>query len=479
MRKALCGLAVALCVAAAPAGAAPGGAASSEADSQAAGAKNTRSAVSGLDEEFHIPCTEFDLPNGLHVILHEDHTIPTVYTNIWYNVGSSNEQVGRTGFAHLFEHLMFEGSGHVKEGEFDRLLESVGGNNNASTSSDRTNYYCSAPSCALELPLFLESDRMGYLLDSMSPNVVDGQRDVVKNEMRQSYLNRPYAKLWLELPRMMYPNGHPYNWPVIGSMDDLTAAGYEDVVNFFKKYYVPNNASLVIAGDIDPKIARELVEKWFSEIKPGENIAPPKADPVELKGIVKKTIEDKVALPLRTQAWPTPAVYEPGDADLDILASILAGGKHSRLYKRLVYELQIAQSVSAGQDSSDLGSCFIIQYMPRPGVDIDKIQAIVTEEVKKIQDNPPSQEEIDRAVNRWESTYYYGSELIGERADMLNNYYRHFGQPDYFAKDLDRYHKVTPESVSDCAKRYLTLDKYVEITVVPEKKDVSAQKEAK
>lgn len=444
MRQVLCGLAVAACLS--------GGAALA------------------AEPDIKVPYTEFDLPNGLHVILHEDHTIPMVHTNIWYRVGSANEQVGRTGFAHLFEHLMFEGSGHVKEGEFDRLLESVGGNNNASTSTDRTNYYCTAPSCALELPLFLESDRMGFLLDSMSPNIVDNQRDVVKNEMRQSYLNRPYAKIWLELPRLMYPKDHPYNWPIIGSMDDLSAAGYEDVVNFFKTFYIPGNASLVIAGDIDPVKTRTLVEKWFSDVKAGDHkVEPVKADPVKVKGIVKKTVTDRVTLPLRLQAWSSPALYAQGDADMDVLAYILGGSKNSRLYKRLVYDMQIAQLVTANQSSSDLGSIFSIEYIPIPGHSLDEIQAVVAEEIAKIQNNPPSKEEIERAVNKIESNFYSNVELCSEKADMLNSYYVHFGKPDSFAADLDRYHRVTPQSVSECAKGCLDLENYVEITVVPEK----------
>src|SRR5213592_1156023 len=195
--------------------------------------------------------TQFDLPNGLHVILHEDHTVPLVTVNVWYHVGSAREKVGRTGFAHLFEHLMFMGSGHVKPGEFDSWLEGAGGQNNGSTVNDRTNYWINVPSNALELALFLESDRMGYLLDTMTPRTVDAQRDVVKNERRQSYENRPYGQAGVLLTEMLYPEGHPYHWPVIGYMDDLTAASYDDVVAFFKKYYAPSNASLVVAGDID------------------------------------------------------------------------------------------------------------------------------------------------------------------------------------------------------------------------------------
>ncbi|MBI5215872.1 MAG: insulinase family protein [Ignavibacteriae bacterium] len=204
------------------------------------------------DVRLSVPYTRFTLPNGLNVILHEDHTVPVVSVNVWYHVGSGNEKPGRTGFAHLFEHIMFEGSGNVPEGKFDQWLEGAGGDNNGSTTTDRTNYYENLPSNALELALFLESDRMGFLLDAMSPGKVDGQRDVVKNERRQSYENRPYGLAFPTIMENLYPKDHPYHWPTIGSMEDLSAASYDDVVQFFKTYYVPNNASLVIAGDIEP-----------------------------------------------------------------------------------------------------------------------------------------------------------------------------------------------------------------------------------
>src|SRR6195256_1890080 len=216
--------------------------------------------------------TQFTLPNGLHVILHEDHSVPIATVNTWYRVGSANETPGRTGFAHLFEHLMFMGSGHAPYGEFDSQLESVGGGNNAATANDRTNYYINVPANALELALFLESDRMGYLLDSMTPKTVDLQRDVVKNERRQSYDNQPYGLAEPTLGEMLYPEGHPYHWPVIGYMDDLSAASYDDVVAFFKKYYAPSNASLVVAGDLRTADARPLIERWFADVKSG---APP------------------------------------------------------------------------------------------------------------------------------------------------------------------------------------------------------------
>src|SRR5215510_5676168 len=227
-----------------------------------------------------VPFKQFTLDNGLNVILHRDTSVPIVAVNVWYHVGSANERPGRTGFAHLFEHLMFEGSKHVPEGQFDLLLEAAGANNNGSTTNDRTNYVIDLPSNALELALFLESDRMGYLLDTMSPERVNGQRDVVKNERRQSYENRPYGQASIEIDKMLWPANHPYSWPTIGFMEDLTAASHQDVVDFFKRYYAPNNASLVVAGDIDLDRTQALVEKWFGEVpeaQPVEPVAPPAA----------------------------------------------------------------------------------------------------------------------------------------------------------------------------------------------------------
>src|ERR671919_1340233 len=236
-----------------------------------------------------VPYTQFTLANGLTVILHRDTTVPVVSVNVWYHVGSANERPGRTGFAHLFEHLMFEGSKHVEEGQFDVLLEAAGASNNGSTDNDRTNYFIDLPSNALELALFLESDRMGYLLDTMSPERVDGQRDVVKNERRQSYENRPYGMASLEMDTMLWPEGHPYSWPTIGYMEDLTAASHEDVVEFFKKYYAPGNATLVIAGDIDLDATQKLVEKWFAEVPRSELVPPLPPQPAVLKDVSRKT----------------------------------------------------------------------------------------------------------------------------------------------------------------------------------------------
>src|SRR5688572_1314700 len=301
-----------------------------------------------------VPHTQFQLPNGLNVILHRDTSVPVVAVNLWYHVGSGHERPGRTGFAHLFEHVMFEGSTHVPEGAFDEWLEAAGANNNGSTSVDRTNYYIDLPANALDLALFLESDRLGFLLDDKAPDKITGQRDAVKNEKRQGVANQPYGQAFMELPAMLYPPGHPYSWSTIGSMEDLTAASFEDVARFFRTYYVPGNASLVIAGDIDIAATRKLVEKWFSDVPAGKPVPPLTAPTVVLDGVKKKTITDRVQLPRLFLGWHTPAMLKPGDAEMDIVSNLLTGGKNSRLYKRLVYDMQIAQDVTAVQQSQAL-----------------------------------------------------------------------------------------------------------------------------
>ena len=414
--------------------------------------------------------TQFTLPNGLHVILHEDHTVPMVSINTWYHVGSSRERQGRTGFAHLFEHLMFMGSGHVKPGEFDTLLEAVGGDNNGSTETDRTNYWIDVPSNALELALFLESDRMGYLLDTMTPQAVDAQRDVVKNERRQSYENRPYGMADIAIAELLYPEGHPYHWPVIGYMPDLTAASYDDVVGFFKTYYAPSNASLVVAGDLEPVSTRRLVEKWFGDVKASARVEPASIPSVSLASTIKKTIVDQVQLSRLYLAWITPRHFEPGDAALDVVADVLAGGKNSRLYKRLVYELQIAQSVVASQSSAELASQFEIQVTPRPGHTIDDVQKIVDEELARLQQEPPTSHEIERSLNQIEASFYSRLERVGEfggKADQLNAYYTETGNPDWFNEDLARYRALSPSDVQAAAQRFLPRDRRVELIVAP------------
>ena len=420
-----------------------------------------------------VPNTQFQLPNGLNVILHRDTSVPVVAVNLWYHVGSGHERVGRTGFAHLFEHVMFEGSTHVPEGAFDEWLEAAGANNNGSTSVDRTNYYIDLPSNALDLALFLESDRLGFLLDDKAPDKINGQRDVVKNEKRSSYDNQPYGRAFLELPAMLYPPGHPYSWATIGSMDDLTAASFEDVARFFRTYYVPNNASLVIAGDIDIEATKKLVEKWFTEIPRGKPVPALSAPTPVLDGVKRKTITDRVQLPRLYMGWHTPALLKPGDATLDIVSNLLSGGKNSRLYRRLVYDMQIAQDVSAFQQSQALGSNFLIITTARPGVTLDKLQAVIDEELDKLRAGAPEAREMTRALNQIEANFFRAMERVGGfggKADQLNAYYKSTGTPDYFAKDLERYRAVTAADVQAAVKQYLPKDRRIELSVVPGEK---------
>lgn len=431
---------------------------------------NLGAALHAQAPALNVPYTQFTLPNGLNVILHRDTSVPVVAVNVWYHVGSANERVGRTGFAHLFEHVMFEGSMHVPEGDFDNWLEAAGANNNGSTSTDRTNYYIDLPANALELALFLESDRMGFLLDDKAPGKVDGQRDVVKNEKRQSVDNQPYGQAFVALASLLYPPGHPYSWPVIGSMEDLTAASFEDVARFFRTYYVPNNASLVIAGDIDLADTRTLVEKWFDDVPRGKPVEPLATPTVVLDGVKRKTITDRVQLPRLYLAWHSPGLLKPGDATMDLIANLLSSGKNSRLYRRLVYDLQIAQDVAAFQQSQALGSNFIIMATARPGQDLDKIQAVIDDELDKLRAEAPAAREMTRALNQTEASFYRNMERVGGfggKADQLNAYFKAAGTPDFFDQDLARYRTVTAAEVQAAVDRYLPKDRRVELSVIP------------
>ncbi len=422
------------------------------------------------ENRISVPYTRFTLPNGLAVILHEDHTTPTVSVNVYYHVGSGREKPGRTGFAHLFEHIMYEGSGHVPEGKYDEWLEAAGCDNNGSTNSDRTNYWINLPSNALALSLFVESDRMGYLLDAMSPAKVDGQRDVVKNERRQSYENRPYGMASIVLDENLYPPDHPYHWPTIGSMADLSAASYDDVVEFFKRFYGPNNASLSIAGDIDPVKTRTLVEQWFSDVPAGPPVPPLGAPVAFLETEKRLVLEDNVQLPRLYMAWHSPAFFRPGDAEMDIAASVLTGGKNSRLYRRLVYELQIAQDVVAYQASQQLSSTFHIVATARSGHTLAEIEKVIAEELHHVLSEGPEKREVERAVNQYEASFLRRLESVGGfggKADQLNAYYVQTGNPDYFQEDLARYMALDPEDIQSAIRTVLRDDQRVVLSVVP------------
>jgi zinc protease len=423
-------------------------------------------------ERLAVPYEMFRLPNGLTVIVHEDRSAPIVSVNCWYHVGSGRETPGRTGFAHLFEHLMFEGSKNVPEGAFDRWLEAVGGDNNGSTNNDRTNYWENAPANALEVPLFLESDRMGFLVDAMSPKAVDGQRDVVKNERRQGVENQPYGRVEDLLPPALFPKDHPYSWPVIGSMEDLSAASYQDVVDFFRKWYGPANASLVVAGDVDAKEVRRLAEKWFADVPRSEPVEPYAPRPVVLREEKRLVLEDKVQLPRLYLSWVTPPSFAPGDAALDAVAAVLASGKNSRLYKRLVYDLQVAQDVTAYQGSAALASTFQVIVTARAGHGLPEILRLVDEEIARLAQEPPAERELTRFLNRTEAGFYDRLERVGGfggKADQLNAYYFATGNPDFYEEDLARYRALSPSDVRAAAARWLGPGRVL-VSVVPEGK---------
>jgi zinc protease len=437
--------------------------------------------TAGAAERLEVPYTFFRLPNGLRVVIHEDHRAPIATVNTWYHVGSAREKPGRTGFAHLFEHLMFEGSAHVPEGAFDRWLEALGGDNNASTSTDRTNYYENVPANALELPLFLESDRMAFLLGALTPHTVDGQRDVVKNERRQSYEDRPYGMAELALLGALYPPDHPYHWPTIGSMEDLTAASTEDVADFFKRWYGPGNATLVVAGDVETAEARRLVEKWFGDVPATPPIEPPAPRTVALAAEKRLLLEDAVQLPRLYVQWPAPQYLSPLDAGRDALADILASGKTSRLYKRLVYDLEIAQDVSTYIDAGALASTFNVVVTARSGHGLEEVRKVVDEELARLRDEPPTPRELARVVNQREAGFYDRLERLGGfggKADQLNAYLFHTGDPDYFEEDLSRFRALSPSDIQATARDTLGPGRIV-LSVVPKGKRDLAVPEAR
>ncbi|AUX41110.1 zinc protease [Sorangium cellulosum] len=421
--------------------------------------------------KLNVPFTKYALKNGLTVILHEDHALPTVAVNLMVKVGSRFEEPGRTGFAHLFEHLMFMGTRRVPTKQFDAWMEAEGGWNNAWTSEDRTDYYEVAPAHALPLLLWLEADRFSSLADSMDQAKLNAQRDVVRNERRQTSENEPYGKVDLLLPSLLYPKGHPYHHPVIGSHEDLQAATVGDVTAFFRRWYVPNNVSLVVAGDLDPQKTRDLIERYLGGI-PGQPVPAPAAPPpVKLNGIVRETIEDNVNLPKVVMAWHSPARFAPGDADLDLLATVLQEGKASRLYKALIYDMPLAQEVRAYQSSSDLGSTFLVEAIARPGVRLEKLEAAIDDQLAKVRDARVSREELDRAKNQYETAFVTALESVNARARMLNQYETWTGDPGFVEQDLKRYRDATAESLQTYAKSTLDPNARVILRVVPKGSD--------
>lgn len=411
---------------------------------------------------------KYRLPNGMTVILYPDHTLPVAAINIWYRVGSKDEPARRSGFAHLFEHLMFMGTERVPNGDFDRLMEASGGSNNASTSSDRTNYYSSGPASLLPTLLWLDAERLEGLPRAMDQKKVDLQRDVVLNEMRQSYENTPYGRADLAIEQMLYPPSHPYHFPTIGTAEDLKAAVANDVKDFFATYYVPNNASLVVAGDFDPAAIKPLVEKLFGTLPRGAEPPRKPAPSAKLDGVKRGAMYDKVQLPLVAFAYHTPPLMAPGDAECDLLSSLLAEGKSSRLYKRLVVDDKIASSVSAYNASQTLGSYLRIDVQARPDADLARVEKAVDEEIARFLKDGPSPAELAQRKATTELSKLSALQRLEARADALNSYEDVWGEPNSFTRDLDRYRNATPASVLATARQVLTQNARVVYRVLPE-----------
>jgi zinc protease len=425
-------------------------------------------------QDVQIPFTKSQGPNGMVIILSEDHAVPQVVVNVTYGVGSRMERTGRTGFAHLFEHLMFMGTRRAPTKAFDAWMEEAGGRNNAWTAEDRTDYFDIAPSTALPLLLWLEADRMRDLGPLIDQSKLDLQRDVVRNERRQSIENRPYGVEELTLPTLLWPETHPYHHPVIGSHEDLEAAGVPDVKQFFATWYDPSDASLVVAGDFDPQRAKALIDKNFGSIpsqgKPVDPGAPGFSDEkTTLTGLVRQTVSDNVELTKVTIAWQSPHHFAPGDAELDLLASVLGQGKASRLYKSLVYDQKIAQEVSAAQESRVLGSDFVVDALVRPGVDPAKVEKALFDQVAKVREKEVTAEELERARNTYEMAFVDRLQSVEERASLLNMYQAETGDPGFVQRDLDRYRHASEKDLLAYAKKVLLPDAVVVLTIVPKK----------
>jgi zinc protease len=415
-----------------------------------------------------LPYTKRTLSNGLDVLVHEDHHVPIVAVNVWYHVGSKNERPGRTGFAHLFEHLMFEGSEHHNSGYFPPLQQ-AGALLNGSTNADRTNYWEVVPTSAVDLALWMESDRMGHLLPALTRERFETQRDVVLNERRQNYENRPYGLAVMAVTDALYPPEHPYHWLTIGAADDIRAMQLEEVQSFFRTYYHPSNASLSLAGDIGTDEAFELAEKYFGNIPAGDRPQRVVAQ-ASLAREMRLLLEDRVEMPRVYIGWHSPAMFEDGDAEMDLLSDLLANGKTSRLYRTLVYERRIALDVSAFQNSRELGSFFMLVATAAPGHSLTDITAAIDSALADVIEQGPSKAEMERAEAQAEAHFMYRLQTVGGfggKSDQLNAYNVFRNDPGFFTNDLARYRNATAESVRLAARRYLRVDARVVLSVVP------------
>ncbi len=410
---------------------------------------------------------QYKLKNGLTVLFHQDHSTPIVAVNMWYHVGSKNEAPGRTGFAHLFEHMMFQGSGNYIDGW--RAVDDMGGSVNGTTDQDRTFYYETIPSNMLERALYMEADRMGNLLSAMDQAKLDNQRDVVKNERRQRVDNVPYGAMSEMQLEVMYPEGHPYRWDVIGSMADLSAASIDDIKSFFRTYYVPNNTVMAISGDFNEAQTKAWIEKYFGKIKAGKAIVRPNVPEPQLSGIVRKTYEDPFANASRISlTWASVPQYASDEASLDILSSVLSNGRGSRLQSSLVYKNELVSNVNARNNTSEIAGLFEISATARPGKTLDEIESAINTEIERIKKDGPTPDEITRSITQREAQAIYGLQTVFGKGSALASYGGYLGKPNYFQANLDRYRKVTADDVKRVANKYLIANHFV-LTAVPAK----------
>jgi zinc protease len=424
-----------------------------------------------------VPVEQYQLDNGLTVLLSEDHALPVVSVEVLYLVGSGHERSGRTGFAHLFEHLMFQGSEHFDQ-EYFKPYEPIGAQVNGTTSRDRTNFFEVVPSNYLETPLWMESDRMQWLLPALTQEKLDNQREVVKNERRQRNENAPYGMSQWYLSEMLYPPGHPYRHMPIGSHEDLSAATLDDVKAFFQQYYVPANAALAVVGDFQSADVRQLIQRYFGSI-PGGQRAPHPAAQLPTPSPAHWQKPDDVPLPRIYLAWHTPALFAPGDAELDLLSNVLTGGKSSRLYYPLVYDKKIAKDVDAYQVSQQLSSYYVVEATAAPGQTVDALYAEIEKAMAKALEAPPTAGELERAISAYKKQFYGRIEAVQSRASTLTGYYQHTGRADYLGDDIERYATATPERVHAAGRQYLNVSQAVRLDILPGKKEQPAAPEAK
>lgn len=417
-----------------------------------------------------IRCEKYSLSNGLEVILYKNNSLPLVAVNLWYKVGSAQEEKGKTGLAHLFEHMMFQGSENVPKEMHFRFIQEAGGTLNGSTSFDRTNYFEKLPSNELELALWLESDRMGFLQNSLDQEKLDNQKNVVYNERLERYDNQPYGLAWEILLSNLYPEGHPYSWATIGYPDDIKNYKLEDVKNFFRVHYSPNNASLVVAGDFDTDKTKKMISNYFEPIQSNSKVKGISTSLEKLDSPKKIIHKDNVQLERLYLAWHTVKAFQESDSSLDILSDILAGSKNSRLHKKLVFELEIAQDVYAMQFSGKYAGHFLIVATAKPGKSLEQINNVINEEIEAIINKGISDRELQKSKNGIKSNFIYSLQNLDMLADHLNLYNFYFGKPNSFMFDLERYNSVNEKAVEKAASKYLKSNR-VDLRIVPKGKN--------